>query len=889
MNTTNYPKFVELYDTYRNSEEYANRLKQFAIAAINKEIIQETLKNEPLLNEHLTGLIQMFKYGCTDDTFDRYLVQNIKDPIRRQEISKNAYYVNQWGYTGAGLNAVTSLTPAQLKIIKKFLQDAFAINTIDDAVILCSDYDDHNIPYIKSGIYSPWLYYINPQLFPILNNTHSEFRQWIDMPADYPSCIKDFNELRTLVNENELGVIDYFAYNFEQFQNLKSHIKVLNLNGKAFYKVSHGIFKKGSAYKNTGIAQILEKNSWACIHSGTGKNQGYEFEHNAAIGDYVYICYGGDDLLLIGKIISEAKKLDKTLNDLFGGDGKWIYRQIEPLYHPKSTSVRELKSDTRFFMPSGNSTFYKVSSQHLDYLNQNIFIPKVDLKIIDSDFRKEEPINNPTNQSENNISMNSILYGPPGTGKTFHSINHAVAIVEHKSIASVMAEDRAIVKNRYDQYVSDGQIIFCTFHQSLSYEDFIEGIKPIEPMNDDAELTYAVEDGIFKRLCTEAAFSFAQKNTSYITEKVFDFSAAYDRFVDMVNENFSKGVTTELDTRSGGKVLIDSISQNNNIWIQHNKENRKYTVSKKRLSKISQAFPDLTEVTNIHLQFRAVIGGSNSSAYWAVLNAIRKQDGAGEPVETRKVSEIEYAYDDKKEIIASLKNDDYKNENPKKFVLIIDEINRGNVSQIFGELITLIEADKRLGKNESLKAILPYSKECFGVPCNIYMIGTMNTADRSVEALDAALRRRFSFTPMNPQPELLVATADGINLPEILRILNTRLSILKDNDHTIGHAWLWDVSNVDELKIVYSDKILPLLQEYFYNDYEKLGLVLGDAFFKPHIQINSDIFASFSGGDGLAGQYDQSWQYVLKSADELTIDDFKSLLQQNNQIAFDEE
>lgn len=889
MDLSKYPKFIELYDAYRNSEDYAERVEQFAIVEVNKEIIHETLKNDPLLNEHLTGFIQMFKYGVSNDTFDKYLAQNIKDSVRLQELSDMAYEIGKWGYTGAGLNAVTKLTPAQLATIKKFIHNAFTLKTIDEAVTLCSNFDNEGIPLVKSGIYSPWLYYINPQLFPILNNSHIKFREWMDIPANYPTCIKDFNELKVLVNENELGVIDYFAHNFEKYQKLKTVVKVLNLNGKAFYKVSHGVFKKNTEYKYSGMAELLEKNNWACLHSGTGKGQGYEFEHNASIGDYVYICYGGDDLVCIGKIISDARYLDKATNDLFGGDGKWIYREIESLYLPKVPSVREFKRDTRFFMPSGNSTFYEVPKDQLDYLNKNIFEPKVGLKIIDSSFTKPSIPVTPPDQTSKNISMNSILFGPPGTGKTFHSISHSVAIVENKSIEAILAEERELVKNRFDQYVIDGQIVFCTFHQSLSYEDFIEGIKPIEPDSDDDQLSYSVVDGIFKTLCTEAAFSYVKQQRNVETEKALDFSSAYDKLVDLANEKLANGEKIDIATRSGGNITIESVSNKGNIRVRHIDGIKTYGVSKKRLSKISQAFPDLDVVTNIHKQFRAEIGGSNSSAYWAVLNAIRNQSADTISEGTKMISEKEYSYDDKKEIIESLNSDDYEIENPKKFVLVIDEINRGNVSQIFGELITLIEDDKRLGKEEALTATLPYSKDRFGVPNNISIIGTMNTADRSVEALDTALRRRFSFVPMAPKPDELKITADDINLPEILRVLNNRLSVLKDNDHTIGHAWLWNVSDLSSLKIVFRVKILPLLQEYFYNDYEKLGLVLGDAFFKSHVQINSNIFATFTGGNGLAGQYDQTWQYQLKSVDELSIADFKSLEQHNNQPAPDAE
>ena len=123
----------------------------------------------------------------------------------------------------------------------------------------------------------------------------------------------------------------------------------------------------------------------------------------------------------------------------------------------------------------------------------------------------------------------------------------------------------------------------------------------------------------------------------------------------------------------------------------------------------------------------------------------------------------------------------------------------------------------------------------------------------------------------------------------MLTTINNRLKVLKDTDHTIGHAWLWNVTNIKELQNAFQNKILPLLQEYFFNDCEKLGLVLGDAFFKPHVQISSNIFAVFTGGNGLAGQYDQSWQYQLKSAEELTISDFQSLVKASNNVNPDEE
>jgi 5-methylcytosine-specific restriction endonuclease McrBC GTP-binding regulatory subunit McrB len=892
MNKAHIKEFVSRYRVYSNSQRYLDRREKIKLNFIFNEIMYASLQAQSLSKEKLTGFIHMFKHDVSSENFEKYLDICIGDEATKESILKSWYQSEEKGIPGAGKRAINNIDKHQLEQVHKFLADAFEISNVKDAVALCEHFDSLNIPEVKSGVYSPWLYYIKPTIFPILNKSHNNFRNWLEIPADYPSNILAFNELKKFVGETDLGIIDGFAHDFN-LNDPVSNDHIINLSDKRLFKVSHGMFVKHADYRDSGISSVLEERNLIVIGIyNKQKAQLNNFKTQAQVGDYVYVCHGGNGLICIAQITSDVFPVGEGLLPVSSDDqAEFFAREIKPLFRPIVKETYDLKELSKNYYPSGNSTFFQVPKDVLNEVNTNLFQPKFGVTFIDSETSNSRYMTNPVEPVSSLLKapMNQILYGPPGTGKTFHSVSHSVAIVENKSIESILEEERELVKNRFDQYVKDGQIVFCTFHQSLSYEDFIEGIKPIEPSAEDEELTYAVEDGIFKRLCTEAAFSFIQNNTTTEIENVLDFSTEYDRFVDMVNESFSKGQKVELQTRSGGNVYIESISQNNNIWVRHLEGNRNYTVSKKRLSKISLAFPELSEVTNINDQFKAEIGGSNSSAYWAVLNAIRSQPASDSPKIAKIISEKEYSYDDKKEIIESLKNVDFKIENPKKFVLIIDEINRGNVSQIFGELITLIEDDKRLGEKEALRASLPYSKESFGVPNNIYIIGTMNTADRSVEALDTALRRRFSFVPKAPKPDELKITTDGINLPKILSVLNNRLSVLKDNDHTIGHAWLWNVSDLGGLKIVFRDKILPLLQEYFYNDYEKLGLVLGDAFFEPHVQINSDIFASFTGGNGLAGQYDQTWQYQLKSADELTIEDFKTLERSINQPAQDEE
>jgi len=451
---------------------------------------------------------------------------------------------------------------------------------------------------------------------------------------------------------------------------------------------------------------------------------------------------------------------------------------------------------------------------------------------------------------KNTNPLNQILFGPPGTGKTYNTINKALEIINEEEESKLDWNDREAVKELFDKRMAEGRIVFTTFHQSMNYEDFIEGIKPVEPEKDGDPVPYRIELGVFRNICIEASFAIAQLRENKTTEDVLDFSILYDNFVENIEEKMLNGQKVELDTKTGGSVMVESISQQGNFIIKHHEGTRTYTVSKARLTKLQSAIINLDDVSNINDQFRAIIGGSNSSAYWSVLNAIRKEKPTKNSTKEIRI----YSFDDKKEVVNSLSKADYKNKTAKPYVLIIDEINRGNVSQIFGELITLIEDDKRLGKPEALEVMLPYSKEKFGVPANVYIIGTMNTADRSVEALDAALRRRFSFDEMPPIPKLISTNGKlkesdgvvaGIDLVGLLETINKRIEVLLDKDHQIGHSYFMTVSNLTDLKMAFQNKIIPLLQEYFFGDYGKIGLVLGSGFVEVSEKEMGKVFADF--------------------------------------------
>lgn len=302
--------------------------------------------------------------------------------------------------------------------------------------------------------------------------------------------------------------------------------------------------------------------------------------------------------------------------------------------------------------------------------------------------------------------LNQILFGPPGTGKTYNTVNMALDIVcplERGLKWETKSREEARIK--YQKMLKGGQIVFVTFHQSMSYEDFIEGIKP---KTKGGKITYEVKNGIFKELCAKA-----------------------------------------------------------------------------------------------------------------------------------------------------------ENDESQNYVMIIDEINRGNVANIFGELISLIEDDKRLGASEELHAELPYSHTIFSVPKNVYIIGTMNTADRSVEALDSALRRRFTFKEMMPKSELV---PEENNVRSIFEIINQRIEVLKDREHQIGHSYFMGVNSEEGLKVVIYDKIIPLLQEYFYGDYEKIQLVLGEGFVKK-----DSASVKFAGDK--SGDFEVSEVYRIVPKDKCDMDE----------------
>jgi 5-methylcytosine-specific restriction enzyme B len=425
------------------------------------------------------------------------------------------------------------------------------------------------------------------------------------------------------------------------------------------------------------------------------------------------------------------------------------------------------------------------------------------------------------------VPLNQILYGPPGTGKTYHTIEAAVKAAEPEEYAKLeidskqgaTEEQRMQLIEQYELLSTVGRIRFVTFHQSYGYEEFVEGLKA---NSEDGEISYDVEKGVFRQICDEAAKHTTEKAAS----KAHSFDLCWQGFSEQLAEKDSIEITM---SQTSFRVMDFNAKR---IFFEKSNGKKDHTLSINTLKDIFEGSRDYTSGLGVY--YNPLV------RYLKGLVAIEQQP--------------------------AIKRQNY--------VLVIDEINRGNISKIFGELITLIEPSKRKGAEEELELQLPLSRidEKFSVPDNLHIIGTMNTADRSLAMMDTALRRRFDFVEMMPRADLfsdhcIEWHGQKIDLKSLLEALNKRIEVLYDREHTLGHAFLFPAYNAaksgqhklafDELKAAFKNKIIPLLEEYFYEDWNKIRLVLGDSlkqdealqFLKIKKEKYSDLFGEFHGLD----------------------------------------
>lgn len=532
------------------------------------------------------------------------------------------------------------------------------------------------------------------------------------LPEIYNSS-EEFEKLNKILNKKDF----YLSYSFENPRDKKTrkYIYFKNINDEN--GVYDGIYPIFYQYSSS-TEQKYYKKKYLILSFGKGLNSLYDWDKRLKL-----------------KTISDYFKeknieIEKVFNNYY--ESSYVYRVYEiadkNFENNKKLHIeifKDLKRILKYYkdyisiLDNKIKDFYNENKEKLKEIPDfNELLNTYILLLSDDYIEKKREYDKNFNKFLKTLNIdnfkfpqNTILYGPSGTGKTYNSIFYSVGIIEEdKNVIDMIENENINISDetkeeifcKFNVLKKEGQIEFVTFHQSYSYEDFVEGIRPT------------------------------------LDEK--------------------KVEETKVEATQENKIEID---------VNKDKSDLKYTL-------YSGIFKDICE-------------------------------RAGNP-----------------------KNKD------KNYVLIIDEINRGNISKIFGELITLIEPSKRLGENEELKIRLPYSGEEFGVPKNLYILGTMNTADRSIALLDVALRRRFNFIEMPPRYNLLKSIdnktinneTNKIDLQKLLEAINNRIEFLLNKDHLIGHSYFLGIETFSDLKEVFKNSIIPLLQEYFYDDFEKIKIVL---------------------------------------------------------------
>lgn len=422
------------------------------------------------------------------------------------------------------------------------------------------------------------------------------------------------------------------------------------------------------------------------------------------------------------------------------------------------------------------SGYSKYNKKDLEQMAFDIDFRKEILSQLDYQTTTEKPME--SIESNKKTPLNQILFGAPGTGKTY--------TLRNEYFSKYTISEKSISPESYFEEIVSG----LTWWQAIALALLEMGTSKV---NDILENRWVSKKAIlsesknvratiwgnlqFHTIIESKTVNYTQRQTPYIFDKTKD----------------KKWELLETDLKEQAPEIYDILDSVNNFKPNPNKEIKHYVF------------------TTFHQSF----------SYEDFIEGIK-------PVMEEGKEAISYQIENGifKDLCLKAQSDP---EN--RYAIFIDEINRGNVSAIFGELITLIEPDKRIGATNELKVKLPYSKREFGVPKNVDIIGTMNTADRSVEALDTALRRRFSFVEMQPNPNILLNSEyTDVNLKQLLETINQRIEVLVDKDHQIGHSYFIGIQNLDDLKQIFKDKIIPLLEEYFYGDFGKIGLVLGRSF-----------------------------------------------------------
>ncbi|MDY0041409.1 MAG: AAA family ATPase [Desulforhabdus sp.] len=437
---------------------------------------------------------------------------------------------------------------------------------------------------------------------------------------------------------------------------------------------------------------------------------------------------------------------------------------------------------------------------------------------------------------------NIILYGPPGTGKTYSTARRALELI----LPEVNLEDLSdqAIMRVFREKQALGQVEFVTFHQAYGYEEFVEGLRPVLDSDAGSEVKYELHNGVFKRIALRAAAEglIVKDETPSLdalwSQLLKDIDESEDRVVESISgkkyvmQTTSRGSVRifpcEVDEEGAVKIIAESSLTASKTLVRLIWDNRKELGPEPE--KITS-----TKTTPLFAQEFGGAGGHHYTALWIAYREIYQLSRSASIKRQEFIdpaARVQKALDQPSAGGASFSF----SANSLQYVLIIDEINRGNISKILGEMITLLEPDKRIGMPGELKLPLSYSPaHRFAVPPNLHVIGTMNTADRSIALMDVALRRRFTFEELMPDAGVIrqmlereVTSKPLIDLiVDIFEAVNARIRFVYDRDHQLGHAYFLGVHSLEDLRRSFVERVIPLLQEYFYGAWDKICMVLG--------------------------------------------------------------
>lgn len=583
------------------------------------------------------------------------------------------------------------------------------------------------------------------------------------------------------------------------------------------------------------------------------------------------------------QIYNDGKfKRYQTLWELYSEKNKVKYNLKELLKHAESDEATNKKNYLEAVVSDiDEQGYFFVSNPVALYDNILVGRKKNLKKKVKTENNENEPTENEVDETSDetkfeqylkyvdllNFNPNLILYGPPGTGKTY-TAQRIVEAFEYK-----LTNDPSI---SFKEIKKEGRVEFVTFHQSYSYEEFIEGIRPVinaddDDENDVKEIKYEIKPGILRNIANNASLDILKDkdNNLFLDDlkkesRIFKVSLGRRIFDNALYKQCKKDEIIAIgwfdDTNLHDKDYNFIYNQLKNSNNSSDKPSNDASSINTFVNIIKEG--DIVFIYDGPFTIRDIGIVTGDYKFLPDRNGYRHTRKVKWLKEFKKPLDISTYNGNKRltmktiypldrinfdDLVSILSEGEVKKDREKSmkpFFIIIDEINRGNISKIFGELITLIEKDKR----DSMKLTLPYSQKPFTIPSNLYFIGTMNTADRSIAILDTALRRRFVFEELEPETKVIVNHSKNpipegkIEIALLLEHLNTKIEKLYDRDHRIGHSYFLNAVNIKSLRQVWYYQIIPLLLEYFYNDGEKVAEIIGSTFIdKSTCSVNSEL------------------------------------------------